>query len=92
MTNLETENMAERLKAALEFRGLSQKDLSEMTGINTSCISRYINNERVPRTDKAIEICNALNVSLDWYVNGYCRRCKRRQDETCIGCRFRGEG
>lgn len=92
MTAVETENMAERLKAALEFRGLSQKDLSEMTGINESCISRYVNNERIPRTGKAIRICDALNVTLDWYVNGYCKRCKRKQDDTCIGCRFRGEG
>ncbi len=92
MTDVETQNMAERLKAALEFRGLSQKDLSEMTGINESCISRYVNNERIPRTDKAIKICDALNVTLDWYVNGYCKRCKRKQDDTCIGCRFRGEG
>ena len=92
MTTVETQNMAERLKAALEFRGLSQKDLAEMTGLTECCISRYVNNERVPRTDNAIKICDALNVTLDWYVNGYCKRCKRKQDDTCIGCRFRGEG
>lgn len=92
MNIVETHDMAERLKAALHFRGLSQKDLAEMTGLTESAISRYINNERTPRTDKAIDICKALNVSLDWYVNGYCKRCKRKQDETCIDCRFRGEG
>ena len=92
MTTVETQNMAERLKAALEFRGLRQKDLAEMTGMSEPAISRYINNERIPRTDTAIKICDALNVTLDWYVNGYCKRCKRKQDDTCIGCRFRGEG
>ena len=92
MNIVQTHNMAERLKAALDFRGLSQKDLSEITGIAESTISRYVNNERTPKTDKALEICKALNVSLDWYVNGYCRRCMRKQDDTCIGCRFRGEG
>lgn len=92
MNVVEWHNMAERLKAALEFRDLSQKDLSEMTGLPETTISRYVNNERTPRTDTVIKICDALNVSLDWYVNGYCKRCKRKQDDTCIGCRFRGEG
>ena len=31
-----------------------------------SSISRYVNNERTPRTGTAIKICNVLNVSLEW--------------------------
>lgn len=84
--------MGRRLKAALKFRSMTQKDLADKTHITEASISRLINGERTPRTDAAIKICDALGVSLDWYVNGYCKRCKRNQDVKCETCKYFGEG
>lgn len=92
MTLFEKEVMGQRLKAALKFRSMTQKDLADKTNITESSISRLINGERTPRTDTAIKICDALGVSLDWYVNGYCKRCKRKQVVTCETCQYLGEG
>lgn len=92
MNVFEVQNMADRLKAALKYRGLSQKQFAELSGLTESSVSRYLSGERVPRTDTAIKICDILNVSLDWYVNGYCSRCRRRQDDACKECQYRGEG
>lgn len=92
MTLFEKQVMGQRLKAGLNFRSMSQRDLAEKIGITETAVSRYTTGSRVPRTDIAIKICDALDVSLDWYVNGYCKRCKRRQDVLCENCKYLGEG
>ena len=92
MTDLYKQAMGQRLKAALKFRSMTQKDLATKTNITEASISRLINGERNPRTDAAIKICDALGVSLDWYVMGYCSRCKRLQDVQCENCKYLGEG
>ena len=92
MTLLEKQVMGQRLKAALKFRSMSQRDLATKIGVSEAVISRYITGTRTPHTLNAIKICDVLGVSLDWYVNGYCKRCKRNQDVTCETCKYLGEG
>ena len=92
MTNIEQQVMSRRLKAALKFRSMTQRDLAEKVGITESAISRYITGTRLPKMHIAFKICDALGVSLDWYVNGYCKRCKRNQDVSCETCKYLGEG
>lgn len=92
MTLFEQQVMGRRLKAALKFRSMTQRDLAEKIGITETAISRYTTGSRVPKTSIAIKICDALGVSLDWYVMGYCSRCKRLQDVQCENCKYLGEG
>ena len=92
MTEFEKQIMGQRLKAALKFRSMTQRDLATKANLTTSSVCRFVNGERTPRTDAAIKICDALGVSLDWYVMGYCSRCKRLQDVLCENCKYLGEG
>lgn len=54
-----------RISLALDSSGLSRKDLSRITGLTETAISRYINDEREPRIYALKLIADALNVSLD---------------------------
>ena len=92
MTELDKQAMGRRLKAALKLRSMKQKELAYLADLTEAAVSHYIKGDRLPKTSVAIQICNILHVSLDWYVNGYCKHCNRNQDETCIGCKYLGEG
>ena len=51
---------ANNLQGELEYSYTSQKELSEMTGITESAISRYVNGERIPSLKNVIKIARAL--------------------------------
>ena len=49
----------------LRCRGMTQADLSAITGIAASTISQYINNERIMELRNAKRIAIALNCHID---------------------------
>lgn len=51
-----------RLTALLRERGMSQKDLAEVTNLTPAAISRYVNGERVPRAITIAALAKALGV------------------------------
>lgn len=65
-------NIGERIAHALEMRGMTQKELANKTRLTEVTISRYINNQRVPKATHVKTLCKALCVSADWLldVNG----------------------
>jgi len=50
------------LKVVRESKGITQKDLSKMTGISMRMISRYETNEISPTLKKIDKLAKALNV------------------------------
>lgn len=56
---------AERLKEARQKADISQAELSRRTGIASATLSSY-EKGKMPPIDKAFQIAQALNVSLDW--------------------------
>ena len=54
----------ERLNEILKEKGLSQRELSEKCGITEATISRYINNQRIPKMDIFKKIADTLNVDV----------------------------
>lgn len=64
----------EKLKQAMDQRGISQKTLSKRTKFSESAISRWINGEREPEPNNLIKIAEALDVDygtiLSWFVDG----------------------
>lgn len=54
-----------KLKEIRNARGLSQRELSEMTGVDRVTIARYEGGQCIPKVDKAVALASALNVSLD---------------------------
>jgi len=75
---------AERIREALIFRGLSQKELCGMTGIPKSAMSQYCTGGLTPRQIRTHVIAIALDVSEAWLM-GYdvpMERTKKPQAEN----------
>ena len=58
----------EKLKFALEMRGMTQKELANKAGLTEVSICRYVNGDRAPNAKTIIKICKALNISADWLL------------------------
>lgn len=59
----------ERLKKAMQDLGLSQAQLSKMTGIGRSSISQYISGKNVPTEARQAEIAAALGLAADYFTD-----------------------
>lgn len=57
------EEFGSLLQRLLDERGLSQADLSKLTGIRASSISDWINGVYYPKQDKRLLVAKALNIS-----------------------------
>lgn len=53
------------LRELRKNKGLSQVELSEISGIRQSTLSQYENGSRKPSMSKAKKLADALNMSLD---------------------------
>ena len=71
---LDTSYFSKRLKSERLKQGMTQKELSQKSGVAPATISSYegVNDSKTkyPPIDKAIALANALNVSLDWLCGG----------------------
>ena len=57
-----------RMKLLIENLGISQRDISEMTGITEASVCRYLQGARIPNAGTLIAIARATNVSIDWLL------------------------
>ncbi len=62
-------SMAVYIKERLQKNGITQKALSEKTGITESAISHYIKGDRVPRGVNLVKIAKALGTTTDDLLN-----------------------
>lgn len=64
MRNMEKEYsfINKKIFALLDEKGMSQKQLSELTGISTSAISDWKHKGASPSAENITKICKALNV------------------------------
>ena len=60
----------DRLREAMEIRGMRSVDLVEKTGIPKVTISYYLSGKTVPRSDKMYLLAKALNINEAWLL-GY---------------------
>lgn len=61
---------AERLKTALEMKGMTKAELSRLTGISRSSLTRYAKGDWEGKQDAVYAIAKALNLSEAWLM-GY---------------------
>ena len=62
----------ENLKEAMYCKNLTTIQLAEMTDINSGTISSYLKTKNsMPPVDKALKLAKALDVSIDFLVNGF---------------------
>lgn len=60
----------DRLKEALERRGMTQRELAEKLGITEVSVSRYMSGDRTPKATILAEIAEILHVSIDYLATG----------------------
>ena len=63
-------SMTYRIKEMLDEKNISQKQLSDITGITESAISHYIKGDRVPRGTNLVKIAKALGTTADDLLSG----------------------
>lgn len=56
-----------RLSQYLESRCLSQSELSDLSGVDPTVISRHVKHGANLRTDTATAIAKACGISMDWW-------------------------
>lgn len=59
-----------RIKKLRKDKKLTQSQLSELTGITTSLISKYENGSKEVGLDNATRLAEALETSLDYLIRG----------------------
>ena len=64
--NIALTNFSSRLSIAMKNKQLTQKALSELSGIRQVSISEYLNAKTIPNAESLCTIANALEVSMDW--------------------------
>lgn len=78
----------ERLKAELTRKRISYRQFSEMSGITTTTICRYVNSQRIPRATEIKKVADILGVTCDYmlglsdYPSKTCKSVPSAQPET----------
>lgn len=64
--------IGKRIKAALDAKGMTQRELAKKIRVTEVSVSRYITGDRIPRATILIDIAKVLDVSIDYLmgVNG----------------------
>lgn len=62
--------LRDRLRQALEMRGMRAADLVDATGIPKGTVSYYLSGKSEPKADRLYIIAQALNISEAWLL-GY---------------------
>lgn len=66
----ETATFGDRLAAARDKTGMTQKDLAKRLGIKLSTLKSWEEDWAEPRANKLQMLSGLLNVSLTWLLNG----------------------
>lgn len=68
MTKLKT--LSDRMRAVRHERGMTQADVSLLSGLAPSTVGSLEHAGHMPRADHAIRVARALGVQTDWLVAG----------------------
>jgi SOS-response transcriptional repressor LexA len=63
---MEQDIITQRLNAAFSSAGMTQAELSRLSGIDRGSISLYLNGRYHPKSDKILSLAQALKVSPQW--------------------------
>ena len=62
---IKIEDIQKRLREAIQYGNISQKELAEKLGVNPSTVSKYMRLNKYPSLDTFANICEILDVSAD---------------------------
>ena len=60
-----------RLREALQNKGITRTELSQLSGVSKGDITHYLKGDYVPKQDKCYLLAKALNVDPGWLMTGY---------------------
>ncbi|MBP5223325.1 MAG: helix-turn-helix transcriptional regulator [Lachnospiraceae bacterium] len=60
-----------RLRIALEKKGITRTELSNISGVSKGDITHYLKGDYVPKQDKCYLLAKALDVDPGWLMTGY---------------------
>ncbi|KAA9010685.1 helix-turn-helix domain-containing protein [Histidinibacterium aquaticum] len=66
----ESATFGDRLAAAREAAGMSQKDLAKRVGVKLSTLTRWEDDQAEPRANRLSMLSGLLGVSLRWLLTG----------------------
>ena len=59
----------EKVINVMKQKGINQKQLSKLSGITESSISRYLKGDKAPRMDVVVNVAKALQVETDYFLD-----------------------
>ncbi len=62
---IKIEEIQKRLREAINYSNVSQKELAEKLNINPSTVSKYMRLDKYPSLDTFANICEILDISAD---------------------------
>ena len=62
---IRADEIQERLREALKYSHISQKELAKKLGIDPSTVSKYVRGKAMPSLDVFTNLCEILDVSSD---------------------------
>ena len=62
---IKIEEIQKRLREAVQYSNLSQKEIAERLGVNPSTVSKYMRMDKYPSLDTFTKLCEILDVSAD---------------------------
>ncbi len=80
--------LGSRIKGLREQHRLSQKELAELLNVNSSTLSQYESDKRIPSDDIKIRIANYFNVSTDYLLGNSKITTLSQKDELDIAKRI----
>ena len=60
--------MNKKIKQLREARGLSQRDLGRMVGVNASAVNRWESGEKKPELVNLVRLADLFEVTLDYLM------------------------
>lgn len=60
---------SEKVLKIMNERGINQKQLAELSGINESSVSRYLHSGQKPRMDVIVNFAKALQVETEYLLD-----------------------
>ena len=62
--------IAERILELRTQQNLTQENLAEICNVSRQAVTKWENNEGIPKIDNLIELADIFNVSLDYLLRG----------------------
>ena len=62
---IKIEDIQKRLREAIQYGNVSQKELANKLNINPSTVSKYMRLDKYPSLDTFANLCEILDVSAD---------------------------